>query len=257
MYDMAFAPVEADAPATVAALTAAATVEGGRDSNEDAVKQWCQGRCAVTVVADGVGGEPWGEVASELASSEAMRFVRRAIQYGVERGLSVPVADIVVRAFAVASRRLQREAEQTGRPFGMRTTLLIAVVVGDQFTYAYLGDGGMFVYDPAAAVLHDVLDPMRDGDGGPLTGTVGPQNRGAAVVGERRLAPGSVVLSTTDGLADLMTPAHWTDLAAALANDARPDATLQQLLTHCASMHHDNLPVFTDNLTISLIRVMP
>jgi hypothetical protein len=31
----------------------------------------------------------------------------------------------------------------------------------------------------------------------------------------------------------------------------------KQLLTHCASMHHDNLPVFTDNLTISLIRVMP
>jgi hypothetical protein len=123
-----------------------------------------------------------------------MRFVRRAIQYGVERGLSVPVADIVVRAFAVASRRLQREAEQTGRPFGMRTTLLIAVVVGDQFTYAYLGDGGMFVYDPAAAVLHDVLDPMRDGDGGPLTGTVGPteprRGRGGASGASR---PGSVV----------------------------------------------------------------
>ena len=230
---------------------------GGRDTNEDAVKTWASPQCVLSVVADGVGGEPWGEVASSLAAAEVAAFARDIVARWQAIGKPVPAKQLVHLAFRKAARALQREAQARDRHVGMRATLLVALAIGDELTYGYLGDGGIYLCRPAHDSLVELLDPMRDGEAGPLTGSVGPDLRGTPVVGTCALVPGSIVLSTTDGLADLLTRQHWLALCRQLATDTEPAATLDQLLHHCASLFVDGQPLFGDNLTVSAIRVGP
>lgn len=236
---------------------AAVTHCGGRESNEDAVQTWFSPQCAFSVVSDGVGGEPWGEVASGMAVAEVAAFAHRVVTHWQSRGKPVPAERLVHLAFRKACRALQREAEASGRLAGMRATLLISLVVGDQLTYGYLGDGGIYICDAGNDSLHELLVPMRAGEAGPLTGSIGPDLRGTPVIGTCTLAPGSIVLSTTDGLADLLEEPHWLALCRQLVGDADPTATLGQLLRHCASLAIDGQPVFGDNLTVSAIRFAP
>jgi len=236
---------------------AAATHRGGRDTNEDAVQTWAGAQCVLSVVADGVGGEPWGEVASSLATTEVASFARKCVDHWRAKGKPVPTERIVRLAFDKATRRLLKEAESRACPFGLRATLMITLVIGDELTYGYLGDGAILLCRPHEDTLEELMVPMRAGEAGPLTGSIGPDLRGTPVIGRCAVRPGSIVLSTTDGLGDLLTREHWLALCRQLATDAEPAATIEQLLQHCASLAVDRQPVFGDNLTLSAIRVAP
>jgi len=232
-----------------------ASHRGGRDNNEDAaeVVDGTPG-FALSVVADGVGGEAWGEIASQTATAAAAGFIRDAMLASSFRQAPADVPRIVRLAFSVAVRSLRKRAAAERRLGGMRTTLVIAIAEATQVTYGYIGDGGLWLYDRDTDGITPLLHPMRTDAEGFLTASLGPRIYGSPYVGQYPAMGSSVVISATDGLADLIDAPQWTEVARAVAADERPDATLRRLLDHCASLTMDGRAAFTDNLTIAAIR---
>jgi serine/threonine protein phosphatase PrpC len=237
--------------------SACATHVGGRESNEDAA---CvasgDGAYAISVVADGVGGEPWGEIASRTACDSALEIVTSAICRAQVQSMDLDVVRVVRLAFAIASRRIRQRAARERRIGGMRTTLLICVTIGSTLTYGYVGDGGIWLYEPAIERITSLMDPMRSQDDGLLLSALGPWSSVAPVVAHRVVESPAVVISATDGLADLIDDSHWSAVGCKLADGDSPGSTLQGLLAHCASMKVGRHSVFTDNLTIAVIRAI-
>ena len=232
-----------------------ATHAGGRDTNEDAAQvAVVDGGYAIAVVADGVGGEPWGEIASDRACKAVSMFVTSAVQAAIARRQMPAIKRIVQTSFAVASRRLRQEAVASSRPMGLRTTLIVAIAHGSTLTYGYLGDGGLWIYEAGTDQVTALLAPMRTDDEGFLTGTLGPRIHGTPYVASQELGHDCIVIISTDGLADLIVDAQWAEVGKALAADDKPELTLRTLIEHCAAMTCEGRPVFTDNITVATIR---
>ena len=138
----------------------------------------------------------------------------------------------------------------------MRTTLLVCVTIGPILTYGYVGDGGIWLYERETERITSLMFPMRSQDDGLLLSALGPGSRVAPVVAQRVVESPAVVISATDGLADLIEDFHWSAVGRELADGDSPGSTLQGLLAHCASMRVGRHPVFTDNLTIAFIRAI-
>ncbi len=107
------------------------SIPGRRSNQEDSVYvgPLADGRILLAV-ADGMGGHLAGEVASALAVEE--------LSVALEAGASV------VSAFERANGRVRAEAREPGR-LGMGTTLVAALVDGDTFQVANVGDSRCYL----------------------------------------------------------------------------------------------------------------
>jgi serine/threonine protein phosphatase PrpC len=97
------------------------------------------------IVADGMGGHQFGEVASNAAIRSVAGYVMRKFQpylFQVKpETLEESFQEIMQAAVAEAQRAIQKEAPGSG------TTLTAALVVGQQITIAHVGDSrAYFVY---------------------------------------------------------------------------------------------------------------
>lgn len=97
------------------------------------------------IVADGMGGHQFGEVASNAAIRSVAGYVMRKFQpylFQVKpETLEESFQEIMQAAVAEAQRAIQKEAPGSG------TTLTAALVVGQQITVAHVGDSrAYFVY---------------------------------------------------------------------------------------------------------------
>lgn len=231
-----------------------ATHLGTRDSNEDYVLADEIDGTAIVVLADGVGGEPWGDKASRLACVWAIAFTRRALRAAQKRGQPPETQRIVRLAFRTAGRQLRREAIRHRRVAGLKTTLIVVVTVGDELTYGYVGDGGLWLASGDGTPLESLLAPMRSESGGELTAAMGPKRTALPCIGTRWLPARAVVVVATDGLADPIPTPSWQLIAQELMAAKRMQAVMRQLLEHCAGLRDQGEPVFTDNMTIAAIR---
>lgn len=105
------------------------SLAGGREVNEDAVRQGERGRRVVGVAADGLGGEGGGDVASRLAADEALRILLEAnrLSPALMRNIMERVNSTVL-------------AQQFSTGIRMMTTLAVAAVEGRRVLLAHLGD---------------------------------------------------------------------------------------------------------------------
>jgi serine/threonine-protein kinase len=113
-----------------------------RDHNEDFVAFWepedfylRQSTGSIAILADGVGGEGNGDIASRLAAETALSVFRES------KPETVP-ADIVRQIYADASTRIFQMAQQKGR---MATTLLTSIFRHDRVTIAHVGDSRAYL----------------------------------------------------------------------------------------------------------------
>lgn len=195
-----------------------------RPTNEDcfAIEE-ALGLC---VVADGMGGHNAGEVAARMAVDTVVDYVRTrsaapsdahgAWPFGFDAGISVE-ANVLRTAIHLANIHILEAAIGADTYAGMGTTVVAARVSGGRLTVAHVGDSRLYVLGAAAltqvtsddswvatvlaqdpAVDRAVLKhhPMRNA----LTNVVGARGRTQVHVAERPIAPGDVLLLSTDGV---------------------------------------------------------
>ncbi len=141
-------------------LTAATSQSVGkqRDHNEDSVvviTATLAGNSSnvpfgLYVVADGMGGHQFGEVASNTAihvlAGEIMRKFHAFLFSMPTQQPDEPLQEIIASAFQDAHRLVQREAPGSG------TTLTAALVVGQQVTIGHVGDSRVYAVYPAGRI---------------------------------------------------------------------------------------------------------
>ena len=115
--------------------------QGGRKNNEDCTT-YCQSRDAVLmVVADGMGGHRYGEVAAQ----QAVETLAAAFQHAASPRLSEPFAflrqAIQAAHYAIRDYALQHDLDETPR------TTCVACVVQDNIAYwVHSGDSRLYLF---------------------------------------------------------------------------------------------------------------
>lgn len=204
---------------------AAFQILGPRRRQEDAALHVRHGRGRLLVVADGMGGEPAGDVASMAAV------------LGFERGFGVPPdepEDNVLWAsrFIDGLRgALDEMADALARgdgAHGMATTLAAVWVDPDGMRWLSVGDSGIWASDAFGSYAPTRLN-ARHGEGNRvdsgLMATAGPLRAGSIEAefcvaeidlhpGPRRMLPGRLILVGSDGMDVLErvgTPGGWAE----------------------------------------------
>jgi protein phosphatase len=113
-----------------------------RDHNEDFLLFWepddfdaRQKHGSLALLADGVGGESHGDLASRLAVETALETFKEARPGG-------PVNDVVRLMFEASAAKVFQTAQGKGR---MATTLLTSLFRHDKVTIAHVGDSRAYL----------------------------------------------------------------------------------------------------------------
>lgn len=101
-----------------------------RNLNEDTY--YGDSELALWLVADGMGGHEYGEIASALARETIVRETRR--------GTALP------QAIRVADEEIIRASRQRGDSLPMGTTVVAARVTGPRFEVAWVGDSRVYLW---------------------------------------------------------------------------------------------------------------
>jgi protein phosphatase len=107
-----------------------------RSSNEDSLG--LDPERGIFIVADGMGGHQAGEVASAQAVESLLESLRG-------RHPDEPVAEAIVRSVTDANSQISAAAAQDKNLKGMGTTVVMAIVEGDRFTIAHVGDSRAYL----------------------------------------------------------------------------------------------------------------
>jgi serine/threonine protein phosphatase PrpC len=120
----------------------------GRDYQEDSLGYfsafevrdfwpWAQSKGNLYVVADGVGGREAGEVASQLAVNTVIDEFYR------DRALDPNLS--LLRAIQTANARIVQRSVRQGKPGQMRTTIVCAVIRGQELLVVNAGDSRAYL----------------------------------------------------------------------------------------------------------------
>ncbi len=204
--------------------------KGRRESNEDAailaVLPPSSALRAFAVLCDGMGGHNAGEVASRLA----VEIIKEKIQaFGARpdaSSLPPPAIEAEIREWiAEVNREIYQRGKASAEQKGMGTTLASAMVLADdRLIVANVGDSRIFLVSGLSvrqlSVDHTALAEQRralgsdsvapeDDASNPfahaLTRSLGQEKKvDPDVRGDVTLAPGDVVILTTDGVTDVL-----------------------------------------------------
>ncbi len=184
-----------------------------REHNEDFLLFWepeefhrRQETGSVAILADGVGGEGNGDIASRLAAETAQAVFRQA-------KAETSTADLVRAMFDAAAAQVFQAAQQKGR---MATTLLAAIFRQDKVTVAHVGDSRAYLvrggkikrlttdhsYTALQVKLGLLLErnAMTSPHRSTLTRSIGYEPMCHYDMASEPLAKGDLVLQCSDGL---------------------------------------------------------
>lgn len=218
----------------------------------------------VFLVADGVGGNDAGDIASRLSSDTIEEFLLNTFR----RFAAVPstdgqaALDELQAALRQADARLFDEARRHPKWRGMGTTLTMAIASGRRLFVAHAGDSRCYLFTGgtlrqlttdhtyAAEMARSGLISPSQQDHHPwrhvLTNLLGGSDRGVrAEVHLLDLHPGDVLLLCSDGLTDMVTDVA---IAAALTAEPDPDAACRKLVDEA------NRNGGKDNVTVVVAR---
>ena len=168
--------------------------QGGRDKNEDRMGYCYTRHAGLFAVADGMGGHPEGEVASQLA----LQVLSTSFQRECLPMLDDPLA-FLQRAIGVAHRQLLAYALQRGMSDSPRTTLVACVLQEGSAWWAHCGDSRLYLLRGS-----DMLARTRDHSYAELRAAL--QKTGAAPATNRNVlftCLGSPVEPVVDGVGPL------------------------------------------------------
>ena len=192
-----------------------------RKSNED--KFVSDPNLGLFAVADGMGGHKAGEVAAQLAIDAIVGFISRSDRdydvtwpYGIDDRLSFD-GNRLRTAIFLANRKVFRAAESSDDYGGMGTTIVCALMSGNQAAIGSVGDSRVYLLagetleqvttddswaatilanDPAVKAEDIATHPMRN----VLTNVLGGRPTVDVHVTERVLRGGETLLLCSDGV---------------------------------------------------------
>ena len=217
------------------------------------------------LVADGIGGHAFGELASFLALWTAWDLGGEEIKWAVK--MNPREADELKQKAAVLfrllDRALQSAAQAQPQLSGMGTTVTVCYTTGPELFVLHAGDSRAYLYRGGALRRltrdHTVAQEMIDaGMAEPESDVVRSERHvltnyvgGGSVkvdVEHHRLADGDRLLLCTDGLTDLVSE---VEIAALLDSHPRPDEACRALVDRAlASGGRDNITVVLACYTI-------
>lgn len=113
---------------------------GGREINEDRMGYSYTSAAGLFLVADGMGGHPEGEVASQLALQVMSAMFQEVAQPELpDCGL------FLANAVNAAHRRILRYASEKKMPDAPRTTIVAAIVQAGAVTWIHCGDSRLYL----------------------------------------------------------------------------------------------------------------
>jgi PPM family protein phosphatase len=229
-------PVEAPAGRAVA-LTHVGLV---RETNEDVVYVGARGR--LLACADGLGGLPWGEVASRVAVDHAVTALAAKLAESRTRP-SRSWPDELRSAFLGAHEAVLAAGRKRGAVEGIATTMVVAIVtarsahvchVGD--VRAYLSAGGRLqrltddhsvVFDAVRAGAMTVEEARVHPRRNLVTQAIGLPEGVVPSTATARIAAGDTLLLCSDGLWETLSEA---ELARALDPTQKPRSIADSLI---------------------------
>jgi protein phosphatase len=210
-------------------------------------------------VADGVGGQPAGDVAAQVTVQrlpglidQALDQMRNAADTAIEQAI-VDLSDVV-----------QAEARATPELSGMASTVVMVLVTDGVAYVAHVGDSRAYLardrqlfrltddHSLAAELVQSGVITAEEASSHPfahsITQAIGLPNTPQPSVQQLELVPGDRLLLCSDGLTDMVSD---TDIGAILTADADVDATSRALIDAA------NAAGGRDNISVVVVDHMP
>lgn len=227
-----------------------------RQNNEDAIGY--DAERGILVLADGVGGQAGGEIASRLTVEWCLQQLAELLDGDsqiVTQDFSTELREQVV----VCNARLFSESQLQPGCYGMSTTLVLAVVRENRLYHCHLGDSRLYrLRDGQLQQLtqdHTLVQELENAYGAGA-GDMAPSNiitraMGAALeckpdCGSSDLHDGDLFLLCSDGLSNYMTLA---DLRNSLSAEPDLQALSSQLIEEA------NWRGGRDNISVLLLKI--
>jgi serine/threonine protein phosphatase PrpC len=135
---------------------------GGRGKNEDRMGYCYTRESGLFVLADGMGGHPEGEVASQLALETVSALYQRQAKPIIQ-----DPAEFLGRALMAAHQQILRYATTKGMLDTPRTTLVAAILQGTEATWVHCGDSRLYVVRDGQLLMrtrdHSYLEQQNAG----------------------------------------------------------------------------------------------
>lgn len=122
-----------------------------RESNEDSYFVYKNQNLLGGMVADGMGGENAGEVASSMACSIVKEYIIN--EYNPEMDY-MQLAEVVRRAFLESNSKIFEYAKKNKRLDGMGTTATLAVIYKKKLITVHVGDSRVYLIDENGIYQH-------------------------------------------------------------------------------------------------------
>ena len=215
------------------------------------------------IVADGMGGHAAGEVASRVAVESIENFIRRSHEttdfswpFGIDPTMSYE-ANRLKTAVSLANRRINRLAENHDDYLGMGTTVVCALLTGNQLVVAHVGDSRLYLRNGngltqltsddswAATVLGSKGGGSQAATRHVLTNVLGARPDTLVHLLERELSGDETLLLCSDGLHGSVP--HET-LQQIMASNEELPAVAQTLVSK--ALEHGS----RDNITALVVR---
>jgi PPM family protein phosphatase len=229
-----------------------------RENNEDYILA-DQGH-GIFMLADGMGGGPGGEVASELAVTTA----HRSILQRLEQGGSPLSARVLAEALAAAHSAVAKRALADSSLHGMGTTLEIVAVRGAEAETCHIGDSRIYQFrhgllrqlttdDNYAAMVAEVgdipLEEIPPAYKHILTQALGVSDQLVPEFRSIEFKPGDLLLICSDGLTGALEEHEIAEILTAKAGDL---AASTEALVDAA-----NAKGGADNVSIIIVEPVP
>jgi serine/threonine protein phosphatase PrpC len=246
-----------DMPAGPWSLGYATHTGNVRSENQDYVTGFRYCDRNVLIVADGMGGLRHGREASFIAVQAASLAVIASLSDTLKRQTSrlEYIARAAVKqahiALATESDRLNvREIDD-----GLRTTLIVIIAHGAKIGYAYIGDGGGWIFRAGGDIEPFLIPQKHENIMNVLSASLGPIIQGEMVSGTIERAYGDVIIACTDGIADRVDAAAFITNLVSAGDDNGGDlhSLSARVVNELAAAKDAAGYICDDNLTIGFI----
>ena len=223
--------------------------KGGREKNEDRMGYCYTRESGLFVLADGMGGHPEGEVASQLALQTLS-----AVYQKEARPIIKNTAEFFSTALMAAHHQIVRYASEKGLLDTPRTTLVACILQGAGATWVHCGDSRLYVVRDGELLTrtrdHSYVEQKTIATARfehinrniLFTCLGSPTKPVFDIAGPVILQQGDKLLLCSDGLWGSLSDAEIvSQLASKTVSEAVPDLVEKAL--HVAGAHSDNVTV--------------